>query len=40
VDADTGRKLLRMVDAFEDNDDVQRVHSNFDLPDELLAEMD
>jgi YebC/PmpR family DNA-binding regulatory protein len=39
VDADTGRKLLRMVDAFEENDDVQRVHSNFDLPDEVLAEM-
>ena len=39
VDAETGRKLLRMVEAFEDNDDVQQVHSNFDLPDEVLEEM-
>jgi len=35
VDAETGRKLLRMVEAFEDNEDVQQVHSNFDLPDEF-----
>ncbi len=39
VDAETGRKLMRMVEAFEENDDVQQVHSNFDLPDELLEEM-
>jgi YebC/PmpR family DNA-binding regulatory protein len=39
VDADTGRKLIRMVEAFEDNDDVQEVFYNFDLPDELLNEM-
>lgn len=35
VDAETGRKLLRLVEAFEDNEDVQQVHSNFDLPDEF-----
>ena len=40
VDADAGRKLLRLVDALEDNEDVQQVHSNFDLPEELLAEME
>lgn len=39
VDAETGRKLMRLVDALEDNDDVQNVHANFDLPDELLAEL-
>ena len=39
VDAETGRKLMRMVEAFEDNDDVQQVNYNFDLPDELLEEM-
>lgn len=40
VDVEAGRKLLRLVDALEDNEDVQQVHSNFDLPEELLAEME
>ena len=40
VDVEAGQKLLRMVDALEDNEDVQQVHSNFDLPEELLAEME
>jgi YebC/PmpR family DNA-binding regulatory protein len=39
VDAETGRKLLKLMDALEENDDVQKVHANFDLPDELLAEL-
>ena len=39
VDADTGRKLLRLMDALDDNDDVQNVYANFDLPDELMEEM-
>ena len=40
VDAEAGRKILRLVEAMEDNDDVQQVHANFDLPEELLAEME
>lgn len=40
VDAEAGRKLMRLVEAMEDNDDVQNVFANFDLPEELLAEMD
>ena len=39
VDAEAGAKLMRLVEAMEDNEDVQNVHANFDLPDELLAEM-
>jgi len=31
---------MRLVDALEDNDDVQNVHANFDLPDEVLAELE
>ena len=31
-------KVLRLVDAVEDLDDVQDVYANFDIPDELLAE--
>ena len=39
VDAETGRKLLRLMDALDDNDDVQNVYANFDLPEELMAEL-
>jgi transcriptional/translational regulatory protein YebC/TACO1 len=28
-----------MIDAFEDYDDVQQVHSNVDMSDEVLAEL-
>ncbi len=40
VDANTGRKLIKMLELLDDNEDVQNVHSNFDLPDEVLAEME
>jgi transcriptional/translational regulatory protein YebC/TACO1 len=30
------RKLLRLVDALEENDDVQDVYANFDIPESLL----
>jgi YebC/PmpR family DNA-binding regulatory protein len=39
VDVETGRKLVKLMDALDENDDVQKVHANFDLPDELLAEI-
>ncbi len=38
VDADGARKLLRLVDLLEDDDDVQDVYFNFEIPDEVLAE--
>ncbi len=28
--------MLRVIDALEDNDDVQDVYANFDIPDEIL----
>ena len=31
VDADTARKVFRLIDALEDSDDVQNIYSNFDL---------
>lgn len=40
VDVETGRKLMRLIEALEDNDDVQNVSANFDLPEELLAELE
>ncbi len=40
VDAEAARKVVRLVEALEDNDDVQQVHSNVDIPDEVLAELE
>jgi YebC/PmpR family DNA-binding regulatory protein len=37
VDVDGARKMLRLVEALEDSDDVQNVYSNFDASDEVLA---
>jgi len=31
------RRILRLLEALEDDDDVQNVWSNFDIPDEVLA---
>jgi YebC/PmpR family DNA-binding regulatory protein len=39
LDADHVRKALRLVDLLEDLDDVQRVTTNVDIPEEVLAEM-
>lgn len=33
-------KILRLVDLLEDHDDVQNVYSNFDIPDEILSELE
>ena len=30
------RKVLRLIDALEDQDDVQSVYANFDIPDAVL----
>lgn len=34
--ADAARAVLRLIDALEDNDDIQDVYSNFDIADELM----
>ena len=36
LDDDSARKVLKLVDALEDLDDVQNVWANFDLSDEML----
>jgi YebC/PmpR family DNA-binding regulatory protein len=36
VDEDRVRSLMRLIDALEDNDDVQGVHANFDVDAEVL----
>jgi transcriptional/translational regulatory protein YebC/TACO1 len=37
LDDEVARKVLRLVDALEDCDDVQNVWANFDISDEVLA---
>ncbi len=39
VDAETARKVLKLMDALEDFDDVQNVFTNCDFPDDFMAEM-
>ncbi|MFZ0768931.1 MAG: YebC/PmpR family DNA-binding transcriptional regulator [Acidimicrobiales bacterium] len=34
------KKILRLMDAIDDHDDVQNVYANFDIADELLAAFD
>ena len=36
VDAGTAAKLMRLIDALDDNDDVDSVHANFDASSEVL----
>ena len=38
-DVGTAKKVLQLIDALEDHDDVQAVHANFDVPDEILTEV-
>ena len=37
---DDARKVLRVMDALEENDDVQDVYANFDIPDSLMELVD
>ena len=36
-DSAEARRVLRLLEALDDHDDVQNVWSNFDMPDEVLA---
>jgi YebC/PmpR family DNA-binding regulatory protein len=40
LDQETAEKLLKMVDALEDLDDVQEVYHNADISDEIMAALD
>lgn len=39
LDRSNAAKVLKLADLLEDNDDVQTVSANFDIPDELMAEL-
>ncbi len=36
-DESDAKKVLRLMDAIDDHDDVQNVYANFDIPDEIMA---
>jgi len=39
VDKPGAQRVFRLIEALEDSDDVQNVFGNFDVPDEVLAEL-
>lgn len=40
LDLDGAKKMIRVVEALEDSDDVQNVYTNGDVPDEVLEQLD
>ncbi|KAJ1684337.1 hypothetical protein LUZ63_020630 [Rhynchospora breviuscula] len=40
VDAEGAGKVMRLVDALEDLDDVQNVYANVDIPDDVMESLD
>ncbi len=39
LDLDGAQKLMKLVDALEDDDDVQTVTANFEIPDEIMDQL-
>ena len=39
VDLDTAQKLMRLIDLLEEDDDVQTVTHNFDIPEDVAAQL-
>ena len=39
VEGHAAEKVLKLINALDDNEDVQEVYANFDIPDAVLAEM-
>ena len=40
TDINDASKLLKLLDALEDHDDVQNVYANFDIPDEIFDQLE
>ena len=40
LDVDGAKKVFKLIEALEDSDDVQNVWANFDVPDDILAQID
>jgi YebC/PmpR family DNA-binding regulatory protein len=40
ADVDAARKIIRLIDILEEHDDTQNVYSNFDITDEIAAQIE
>ena len=40
TDIDTAKKLMKLYDDLEENEDVQEIYSNFDISDEVMNSID
>ncbi len=38
TDANSARKILKLMETLDDHDDVQNVSANFDIPDDIIAQ--
>jgi transcriptional/translational regulatory protein YebC/TACO1 len=39
-DLETAKKILALMEDFEDHDDIQEVYANFDIPDDILKQLE
>jgi YebC/PmpR family DNA-binding regulatory protein len=39
-DTSTAKKIISLMEAFEDHDDVQNTYANFDIPDEIISKIE
>ena len=39
-DIETARKIIKLIETFEDHDDVQNVYANFDIPEDIMANLE
>ena len=37
---DTAKKILALMEDFDDHEDIQNVYANFDIPDEILNQIE
>jgi transcriptional/translational regulatory protein YebC/TACO1 len=37
---DKARQILALINSLEDNDDVQNVYANFDIPEDILKKLE
>lgn len=40
LDAENAREVLALMEKLDDHDDVQKVHANYNIPDDVMAEID
>lgn len=40
ADVEAARKILRLIEVLEEHDDTQNVYANFDIPDDIVAQIE